>query len=56
METNASNFIIKAYLAQLDKNGKLYPVAYHLKKITALELNYKIHNKELLAIIDAYWE
>jgi hypothetical protein len=39
---------------QLDEEWHL--VAYYSKTMAALELNYKIHNKELLVIIKALEE
>ena len=52
-KTNVSDFVLRAYLEQLDKEGKLYPIAYYLRKLLLIELNYDVHNKELLAIIAA---
>ena len=41
----------KVYMVQKYKDKIWYPVAYYSKKLTLLELNYNIYNKELLAII-----
>jgi len=38
-------------LLQYNKNSELYLVAFLSYKLTPTKLNYKIHNKELLAII-----
>jgi len=35
-------------------NGELYPIAFHSQKICTPELNYDMHNKELLAIFEAF--
>ena len=43
-----------ACLGQLNKAGKLKPVAYYSCKMTPAELNYNVHNKELLAIVVAF--
>ena len=32
----------------------MHPVAYKSKKFSGPELNYDVHNKELLAIVDAF--
>jgi hypothetical protein len=34
-------------------DGKTRPIAYFSHKIIGLELNYDIHNKELLVIVEA---
>ena len=34
-----------------NKKGVLYPIAYFLKQLSLAKCNYKIYNKELLAII-----
>jgi hypothetical protein len=38
-------------LLQYNKNSELYLVIFFFKKLTPAELNYKIYDKELLAII-----
>ena len=45
------DFILKAYIVQKYKNKIQHLVVYYSKKLTPLELNYNIYNKELLAII-----
>jgi hypothetical protein len=53
---DASNYIIRAYISQLDKKRKLYLIAFFSYKMSLVELNYDIYNKELLAIIEAFKE
>lgn len=53
METDASDFAIGATMTQPGPDGKPRPVAYYSKKLIDAELNYKIHDKELLAIVRA---
>jgi len=53
LETDSSNFAIGACLSQLDEQGKLQLVAYYSRKLSLAELNYDIHDKELLAIVVA---
>ena len=38
-------------------DGKWHPVAYYSRKFTGPEERYDVHDKELLAIVDAlkYW-
>jgi hypothetical protein len=38
-------------LSQYNNKGVLHPVAFYSKKITLAKCNYKIYNKELLAIV-----
>ena len=51
LETDASQFALGAILSQYDESGALHPVAFHSRKFSDAELNYAIHDKELLAII-----
>jgi len=32
-------------------DGKWHPIAFHSKSLFSMEQNYKIHNKEILAIV-----
>jgi len=41
-------------LTQRDNKGKLHPVAFHSREFHLAEINYEIHNKELLVIVDAF--
>jgi len=54
VETDASDFALGAVLSQRDKEGCLHPVAFHSRKFQPAEINYEIHDKELLAIVDAF--
>jgi len=49
--TDASNYATGAILEQDDALGRSHPVAYYSKSLQPAERNYKIHNKELLAIV-----
>ena len=51
METDASNFAMGVVLFQEGEERRLHPVAFYSKKCSATEINYKIHDKELLAIV-----
>jgi hypothetical protein len=53
IETDASDYAIGAVCSQPDKSGVLHPVAYYSRKLKDPERNYDIHDKELLAIVDA---
>ena len=52
METDASDYAISGVLSQY--HGKtLFPVAFMSRKMNPAERNYEIHDKELLAIVEA---
>jgi hypothetical protein len=36
-----------------DDEGRLHPIAFHSRKFQPAEINYQVHDKELLAIIDS---
>ncbi|KAG5730316.1 hypothetical protein E4T56_gene10520 [Termitomyces sp. T112] len=52
IKANSSNFATGAVLSQQSlENRKWHPVAFYFKSLNAVEQNYEIHNKEMLAII-----
>ncbi len=53
IKTDTSNSIIARVFLQLGSNNEQYPVAFFSKTIAPIELNYKIYNKEILAIIQS---
>ena len=53
LTTDASNFATGAILEQEDALGRSRPVAYFSKSFQPAEHNYKIYDKELLAIVHA---
>ena len=54
METNASDYALAAIFSIMTKDNKIYPIAFHSQMFSALELNYNIHDKELLAIFEVF--
>jgi hypothetical protein len=58
VETDASDFALGAILSQEVPEGQLHPVAFHSRKFKPAEINYDIHDKEMLAIVVAFkeWE
>ncbi|CAH1769658.1 11218_t:CDS:1, partial [Entrophospora sp. SA101] len=50
--TDTSDFAISAVLSQDQGKGE-QPVAYESRKLSPAELNYPVHEKELLAIVHA---
>ena len=55
-ETDASDVAIGAVLSQPALDKRLHPVAFHSWKMDKAEVNYEIHNKEMLAIVTAFKE
>ena len=53
VEIDASNCEIKKVLLQVDENNKKRLIVYHSRKMIEVEQNYDIHDKKLLAIVDA---
>src|SRR5882672_8765579 len=54
VETDASDYALGAILSITTPNGEIHPVAFHSRTFTAPELNYDTHDKELLAIFEAF--
>jgi len=54
VETNASDYALTAILSIMTKDNEIHPVAFHSRTFSAPELNYDIHDKELLAIFEAF--
>jgi len=54
METDASDYALAAILSIVNEDNKVHPVAFHSRTFTAVELNYNTHDKELLAIFEAF--
>ena len=59
VETDASDGVIAGVLSQKkdDASNDWHPVAFYLETLQGSELNYSIHDKELLAVVQAlkYW-
>jgi hypothetical protein len=51
VETDSSGYAVGGVLSQYDDKGILRPCAYFSRKNNPHECNYKIHDKEMLAII-----
>jgi len=54
LETDALDSVIASVFSQKQPDGEWHPIAYYLKTIINAELNYYIHNKEMLAIISSF--
>jgi hypothetical protein len=55
IETDTLDGVVAGVMSQ-QLNEEWHPVAYYSKTMAVLELNYEIHNKELLAIVKALEE
>ena len=51
LKINAFNGVVVGILLQLYLNGEWYPITFFLKIMAPAKYNYKIHNKEMLAIV-----
>ena len=54
IKTDVSDYAIGTCIMQIGKDRKLHPVAFYSKKMSPAEINYDIHDKELLAVITAF--
>ena len=54
LEINALDGAIAGIFSQKQLDGKWHPIMYYLKTIIDAELNYPIHDKEMLAIIFSF--
>ena len=51
MEVDVSDYVIGGVLSIECEDGKWRPVAFFSKSLNKTEKNYKIYNKEMLAVI-----
>jgi RNase H-like domain found in reverse transcriptase len=49
-----SDYAIAAILSQVDENNEIHPVTFRSFSMQHAELNYDIHDKELLAVFDTF--
>ncbi|KAG9224754.1 hypothetical protein CCMSSC00406_0002095 [Pleurotus cornucopiae] len=54
VETDASDYALGAILSIYMSDSEIHPVVFHSRTFSSMELNYDIHNKELLAIFEAF--
>src|SRR6266481_618437 len=54
VETDASDYALAAVLSITTPSGELHSVAFHSHMFHKPECNYDVHNKELLAIFEAF--
>jgi len=54
VETDASDYALAAILSMKTSDGEVHPIAFLSRTFHAAELNYDTHDKELLAIFEAF--
>src|SRR3979490_2493679 len=54
VETDPSDYALAAILSTIDSEGEIHPAAFHSQTFTGPELNSDVHDKELLAIFEAF--
>ena len=54
MKADTFNQVLDSVLSQRDKSRNLHLIAFFSQKFTESELNYEIHDKKLLAIVEAF--
>jgi len=54
VKTDTSDYALAAVQSITTPNGDLHPIAFHSQTFLALELNYDVHDKELLVIFEAF--
>lgn len=54
VETDASDYAIAGILSVRTEDGEIHPVAFYSRTLSGAELNYDTHDKELLAVFEAF--
>jgi hypothetical protein len=54
VEMDALDYALTAILSIHSSNGKIHPITFHSRSFNLTELNYNTHDKELLAIFEAF--
>jgi hypothetical protein len=54
VEIDASDFALGSTLSHTAEDKKLHPNAFHSRMFSPAEINYEIHDKELLTIVDCF--
>jgi hypothetical protein len=54
IETDASDYALGAILSLQTDSGEIHPMAFHSHTFMPPELKYNTHDKELLAIFEAF--
>jgi hypothetical protein len=54
IKTDTCDFALMGVISQKCSNDNLHPIAYHSPKFSPAEINYEIHDTELLAVVDSF--
>jgi len=54
VKTNALDYALAVILSIVNEENEVHPVAFHSCIFTMVKLNYNMHDKELLAIFEAF--
>jgi len=54
MKTNTSDYALTTILSIVHEENEVHLVFFHSHTFTTVELNYNIHDKELLAIFEVF--
>ena len=54
VETDASDYAVAGIFSVCAEDGEIHPVAFYSRTLSGAELNYDTHDKELLAIYEAF--
>ena len=54
LEMDTSDYALAAILLVFTTDGEIHPVAFHSRSFNPAKLNYDMHDKELLAIFEAF--
>jgi hypothetical protein len=56
LETDAFGFALGVVFSQLGEDNFLHLIGFHSHKFSLVKINYEIHDKKFLAIMDAFEE
>jgi hypothetical protein len=56
LEMDSFDFALGAILSQIKKDNFLHPIGFCFHKFFPTKINYEIHDKEILAIMDVFQE
>src|SRR5260370_37329801 len=54
--TDATDYAISGIPHQADENGQLHPLSYFSQKLSPAEINYDVHDKEMLRVFESLKE